>query len=177
MRLPALALAFLAAALPLRPLPAQVGAPVAAGDLVRVRAAGAKGEFRVTEIGPQGLTLLDDSDQSSRTIPLQSLRKTHVHRGRYSHAGGAWHGFKQGAKWGFIVGGTYGTLFPIAADGPIGPAGAIIVGLPVALASGLVTSAVGAIHPAVHWERVTVAMLPVVSPSAPAPGIGFTIRF
>jgi hypothetical protein len=156
---------------------------VAAGDVVRLTSPFIPGRrFRVAELQPGRLIISRDGEDRTRQIAYPPREEFWVSRGRYSRGTGAAHAMRTAALYGLIAGtlygiGSYDYATPVA-DREVDPSVYVLVlGSGTAIGAGMLGIVVGAIHPAIHWERVTPAMLPSIGAHGGAPVIGLTIRF
>jgi hypothetical protein len=151
-------------------------APVTAGDEVKVRADGAIGRFRVVEVRERALVLRGRYDDTTRTIPMDAVRRLWLSRGPYTRTQGAGRGFARGATIGSLLGPfTMGT--PANLGGPDAVEQAVTGAVIGAILGGLVGGAIGTIVPGTNWER-----LPLVVPRVDARGsvgllMGLDVRF
>jgi hypothetical protein len=151
--------------------------PVRSGDQVRLRGAGVQGQFTVEGTTSDMLMVRDTAGVQS-SIPLESLQKLKVLRGRRS--GGR--GFLRGAGFGLGVGAVTGGIigFASGSDAPgilsfTASEKAAMMGIVLGGGGVVVGGLVGALAPGDDWERIQLG--PSRGPSGAVWTVGYTHRF
>ena len=137
---------------------AQANAPVQPGQRVRLRSAVAQTPELVgvvEAVRPDTLLVRDDDRSVATAVPLTTVDRLQVSRGRHSH-------WVSGAGIGFVVGAATGAILGVAghneSDWIIGPGasafvGAVLLG-PIGAGAG---AAVGLMVKTERWETVPLA--------------------
>lgn len=152
-----------------------------AGDVVKLSATAVSGRFTVASLTADGLAVRDSAGVVTE-VPIASLKRVSVHRGRRS----AGRGFLRGAALGGGIGAGSGVIMGLASGDDDAQytffaltaeekavLGAIVLGGAGAVVGGLI----GALAPGDRWERVRFDGPVTVGLRAGGIGVGYTYRF
>ena len=138
------------------PSAAQAGARFTKGDRVRVWTSERTVTGQVSATAPDRIELQPDGGEPALSIPLATVRKVEISRGRPNRAQRA----RTGAKWGALLGGGLGAVSLGVQHQQVGDGGSS-VGKAAALGAfsgglfgGLIGAGIGAVRSGDKWEHV-----------------------
>jgi hypothetical protein len=150
------------------------------GAEVRVTSPGARGRFAVDEVSPDTLTLRDPTGIVVR-VPMTSVQKLSISRGRRSAGSAALRSAGIGFAFGAVTGATIGL---VSGDDPPGglitfSAGdkAMIAGVLLGGSGALLGGVIGLLAPGERWESVPLDDVRAGLSSDGGIALGLAIRF